>query len=257
MKTQEEINQHWSDDSGDYDAIIKDELNSYRVEAWQKQIGSQVNFQKDLKVLDTGCGPAFFTIILAKMGYEVTGIDAAKGMLEKARANVAENQVQAEILEMDCHELDFPDNTFDLIVSRNVTHALRNHKQVYSEWLRVLKPGGTLLIFDANWHLASFSDEMHAESLRRWQECIRQFGSDYNRHTDPTDLSEWENADRTPHEVFGTRIRPDWDMGLLEGIGFSDITYERNIIEGLWDEKEKVLYGHTPMFMIKAQKTLY
>ena len=34
-----------------------------------------------------------------------------------------------------------------------MTHALREHKTVYAQWLRVLKPEGILLIFDANWHL--------------------------------------------------------------------------------------------------------
>lgn len=45
-------------------------------------------------------------------------------------------------------------------------------------------------------------------------------------------------------------------MGLLQGIGYENISCERSIIEEMWDEKEKLLYGNTPMFMIRAEKPL-
>ena len=48
--------------------------------------------------------------------------------------------------------------------------------------------------------------------------------------------------------------RPDWDVGLLQGLGFSEVTYERDITSELWDEKEKLIYGHTPRFMLRAVK---
>ena len=54
--------------------------------------------------------------------------------------------------------------------------------------------------------------------------------------------------------VLGNKRSPDWDMGLLEGIGYKKISCERSIIEEMWDEKEKLLYGNTPMFMIRAEK---
>ena len=44
------------------------------------------------------------------------------------------------------------DNTFDMIVSRNVTWNLEHPDRAYYEWMRVLKPGGVLLNFDANWY---------------------------------------------------------------------------------------------------------
>ena len=51
-----------------------------------------------------------------------------------------------------------------------------------------------------------------------------------------------------------TKQRPDWDLGLLEGLGYVNICTERDITEELWDEKEQLLYGNTPMFMIRAEK---
>ena len=253
MRTQQDINRQWTESADNYDDIIQDELNSFRLEGWQKLIKSQIGGATGLKVLDTGCGPAFFTIILARAGYQVTAIDGSSGMLEKARKNIAEYGVTAEIMEMDCHDLSFPDNTFDLIVSRNVTHALRDHKRVYQEWKRVLKPGGVLLIFDANWHLPLASREMYEESMKLARECIRIYGSDFNGHTNPDDYSLGDDLSERDH-LLGDRIRPDWDLGLLEGLGYAGLEYQRDITAPLWDEKEKLIYRNTPMFMIKALK---
>ena len=51
-----------------------------------------------------------------------------------------------------CTALRFADNTFDMIVSRNVTWNLEHPDRAYYEWMRVLKPGGVLLNFDASWY---------------------------------------------------------------------------------------------------------
>ena len=250
---QEKINAHWSNSSANYDRIIHDELASFRAEGWQKLIAAQVGNRTGLEVLDCGCGPAFFTILLSKAGYRVTGIDAAEGMLRKARQNVAEYSVDARILEMDCHELSFPDDTFDLVVSRNVTHALRRHAVVYAEWLRVLKPGGTLLIFDANWHLPFSSPELFREAMEREKRCIEVYGSDFSGNTVFDEKAEFSEKNRKPHPL-GDLRRPDWDCGILLATGFRDISYDRDITGPLWDDKEKLIYGNTPMFMLRARK---
>ncbi len=252
-RNQAAINEHWTKSSDNYDRIIHDELASFRVTGWQKLIAAQTGNQKGLEVLDCGCGPAFFTIILSRAGYRVTGIDAAAGMLEKARKNLAEYQVDATVLKMDCHALAFPENTFDLVVSRNVTHTLRDHARVYSEWLRVLKPGGTLLIFDANWHLPQSSDAMFRESAERERKCIALYGSDFSGNTVFDDNAEFFGKNRHPHPL-GDLMRPDWDCGILRAVGFSDITYDRDITGPLWDDKEKLVYGNTPMFLLRASK---
>ena len=252
-RTQAEINEHWSKDSANYDRIIHDELASFRVEGWQKLIREQTGNRPGLEVLDCGCGPAFFTILLLKAGYRVTAIDAAAGMLEKARKNTVEYGVEARILEMDCHELTFVDNSFDVVVSRNVTHALRDHAQVYSGWLRVLRLGGILLIFDANWHLPQASEEMFRESAERERKCIERYGSDFSGNTVFDDNAEFSEKNRKPHPLRDL-IRPDWDCGILRAVGFAEITYDRDITGPLWDDKEKLVYGNTPMFMLRAVK---
>lgn len=91
---------------------------------------------------------------------------------------------------------------------------------------------------------------------------MKKFGSDFSgnvydgneeallerfkKHS-PDENDVWDN-------VLKDKIRPDWDAGLLHGMGFANVEYDRNIIEDLWDDKEKLIYGNTPMFMIRAEK---
>lgn len=254
MKSQAQINAHWSESAKNYDDIIQDELSSFRVEGWTEFIKSHVDFKPGMKCLDTGCGPGFFSIILSKAGYKVTAIDGAEKMVETARENCKNNGVDVQVLEMDAHYLDFEDDTFDLVVSRNVTHAIRDHKRVYAEWRRVLKPGGVLLIFDANWHLSWSEPEMREDSKRRYKECIEKYGSDFNGNTSyDEEKFEEVHADVEKHPLAGIR-RPDFDFGIMKAVGFDEIVIDRDITHNLWDDKEKLLYGNTPMFMIKGMK---
>ena len=104
--------------------------------------------EKPLKILDIGCGAGFFSILLAAKGYDVTGIDLTESMIEEAVSLAAEEKSNARFQVMDAEKLAFPDETFDVIVSRNVTWNLPHPEKAYVEWLRVLKTGGLLLNYD-------------------------------------------------------------------------------------------------------------
>lgn len=52
----------------------------------------------------------------------------------------------------------FADETFDVVISRNLTWTLPNAEHAYGEWMRVLKTGGVLLNFDANYGKEDVAD---------------------------------------------------------------------------------------------------
>jgi SAM-dependent methyltransferase len=98
-------------------------------------------------ILDAGCGTGVFAGRLRDNGYRVVGIDASIGMLGPARKRgVAVAQAIAQ-------RLPFPDATFDGFVSVAVLHHLGSTSMVrgaIDEMIRVLRPGGSAVIWDHN-----------------------------------------------------------------------------------------------------------
>lgn len=102
-------------------------------------------------------------------GYQVTAVDYSEGMLEEAKQNAGTLADRITFRQMDAHHLDFPDNSFDVIVTRNLTWNLADPVRAYADWQRVLVPGGVMLNFDANWYSYLF-DEEKKERIRQDRE---------------------------------------------------------------------------------------
>ena len=218
------------------------------VKLGQKKITENAPDKPNLSVLDIGTGPGFFPIVLGELGHNVMAIDCTENMLEKAKKLAQSEDITADFLKMDSHALSFEDNTFDLLINRNVTWTLYDPEKAYKEWYRVLKPGGRLLIFDANWLLGYYREDIRKQN----QENEKLFHEKYG--------SPWETGGHGDEShilslPMGKVDRPEWDKQYLEKIGFQ-VTYEKSVIDELWGEDEKLIYGATPMFMIVAEKPL-
>lgn len=100
-----------------------------------------------LRALDAGCGPGLYVEWLLDHGAQVVGVDASPDMLAYARQRV---QDRAEFHRHDLDQpLDFlPDASFDLVLSALVMHYLKDWDAAFTEFARVLKPGG-LFVFSS------------------------------------------------------------------------------------------------------------
>ena len=100
----------------------------------------------DKKVLDYGCGNGVHSVWLAQYGGEITGIDLSKKSLQIAKEKLKTKKMdtRTEFLVMDCENLEFPDNYFDIIFDGGTFSSL-DLKKVFSELSRVLKPNGFLI----------------------------------------------------------------------------------------------------------------
>ena len=242
----ESMARYWTADSDNYGKIIADELQSFRFEEWQNLFREKLPPEARY-VLDVGCGPGFFSILLAKMGYEVTAIDCSEGMLAKARVLSEQMGADVSFHQMDAAGMDFEPNSFDAIVSRNVIWTLPDPRKVYDECRRVLNSTGRLLIFDANWHLPLYDEAARQRAEARRQECLETYGDDYE------DENVEEPMDAMALPLSGVK-RPYWDVEVLRLLGFRNVQAEMDMTERLWDEKEKLLYGETPLFGVMADK---
>lgn len=249
MDLLKEIQAYWSTRTEGYSEVNQKELEGMQRGAWVKVLEEQFpSCEKDqLRILDIGTGPGFFPRILAEQGYHVTAVDYTYEMLEKARENTKGLEEFITFFQMDAQNLDFPDQSFDVVISRNLTWNLPDPRRAYVEWYRVLDKGGKLLNFDANWYSYLYDEEQ-----RKAYEQDRQNVEEQNLddHYLCTDIDRMEKiAYQVP---LSAASRPQWDVKVLREIGFEQIKTDTQIWKQVWSEEERLNYQSTPMFMIAA-----
>lgn len=257
MKEQllEEIKAYWDKRSTSYSKVNQEELATQQGVVWLSLIQQRMNENfpnhkpKDIAILDIGTGPGFFAIILASAGYQVTAIDCTKAMILEAKKNAKELAQSISFYEMDGQALTFGDNTFDVVISRNLTWVLEEPKKAYSSWTRVLKKNGLLLNFDANWYGYLYDEGKHrAYEMDRGN--VKESGM--KDHYTCTDIDAMETiAKKVP---LSNQFRPDWDVNVLNELNMTKVKTDNDIWDKVWSEEEKLNYASTPMFLIEAVK---
>ena len=249
------IDQYWTNRAPGYSEVNQEELSGRQKRKWQQELVSVIaraypdRAWSTVKVLDIGTGPGFFAIILAEAGFQVTAVDYTWAMLAEARRNAGQLGAKIAFLQMDGQKLALPEASFEVVVSRNLTWVLEQPEKAYADWLRVLKPGGLLLNFDANWYGYLFDPEK-----KRQYELDRQLVKEQALHDEylETDIPEMENiARRVP---LSSRLRPGWDEEVLRALKVQEVQVDTQAWQRLWSEAEKVNYASTPMFLIKVRK---
>ena len=108
--------------------------------------------RKGEAVLDIGCGAGIDTIVAAMMvgpAGTVVGIDMVPEMLARARENLRMTDLKNVIFEDAYGEkLPFADGGFDVVISNGVFNLIPDKTKALSEVVRVLKPGGRLMMAD-------------------------------------------------------------------------------------------------------------
>lgn len=123
------------------------------------KIFSKILLKRDAMYQMMGVAAGFFTTLLASMGFQVTAVDYSTKMLEEVRRNLETEGLKAELHQMDVQSLEFADNSFDAVVSRNVFWNLEHADKAYEEAYRVLKKDGILILEDGNYYRRFFSDK--------------------------------------------------------------------------------------------------
>ena len=116
--------------------------------AWDRILDLVLAGRGVLECLDAGCGTGFLSFELATRGHRVTGVDFAPAMLAEARRKATERSISIRFEEADAEHLPFPAGRFDLVISRHVLWTLPHPEAAIDEWMRVLRPGGRLVVVD-------------------------------------------------------------------------------------------------------------
>lgn len=240
-----EVEEIWSNGSAEYDKVIKYQLSDKKaVEHWKKELFDALGRKTNLKVLDIGCGPGFFSIMLWRLGENVTSVDGAEGMIACAKKNLEAEGVSGKVYLADAIKLpDEKEETYDAIVSRDVVWTLYDPEAAFSRWKELLKTGGRIIIYDGNYHYAGNS--LKRTLWRYFANVLILFTEKRVRVERKTILNDLP---------FCKCKRPEKDIELLSNLGFKVLTVEKDEFrcKGLY----RLKYGwqSTP-FKIIAEKT--
>ena len=150
-----EIAEYWDESSKEYDTHPGHGMGGDdEKEAWLKFLNEIIPSGTE-KVLDVGCGTGFLTVLLAELGYTVKGIDLSEGMQADAKKKIKEggfeDRVTFEIC--DAENTNEPDDSYDLVINRHLLWTLPHPYEAVDEWLRVTKPGGSVIVIDGDWSI--------------------------------------------------------------------------------------------------------
>ena len=156
---------------GHHDSVLR----SHRWRTAENSAGYLLgHLQAGLRILDVGCGPGTITVDLAARvpDGQVTGIDAAPGVLAEARAE-ADRRGQANVRfdTGDVYQLAFADGAFDVVHAHQVLQHLSDPVAALAEMRRVCRPGGVVAVRDGDYGgMFWFPDD---PELAEWQALYR------------------------------------------------------------------------------------
>ena len=127
--------------SGVYDLAVK------LLPVWKTWIKTVIPYIEGNRVLEASFGTGYLLMQYADK-YETYGIDFNEKMVETAQKNIARKNIKATLRQANVEALPFPDNYFDTIINTMAFSGYPNGKKAMSEFYRVLKDGGKLLIVD-------------------------------------------------------------------------------------------------------------
>lgn len=234
------VQSYWTRRAPSFYDLRQAELTSNKFKRWENEINALIGKREKLNILDVGCGAGFFEIILGQQGHSVTGIDLTEEMISNAAEMIKKYSLtdSCQAVQMDAEKLDFPAESFDVVISRNLTWTLPHPITAYKEWHRVLKKNGILLNFDAEYakhaHTNLYSPENKAHSKIS------------------TELKD------DCHEIYhmltiSTMDRPQWDAEVLKQIGFASIETYLDFGDRIFREHDQ-FYIPDKLFSIKAVK---
>jgi phosphatidylethanolamine/phosphatidyl-N-methylethanolamine N-methyltransferase len=128
----------------------------------RRHVVELINQMPKGRVLEVGVGTGL-SLPDYHRAHEIVGVDLSPEMLDKARERIVEEGVDnvTGLHEMDAGDLEFPENSFDIVVAMFVMTVVPDPEKVMRELSRVTKPGGEVILVN------HFSQE---EGLRGWVE---------------------------------------------------------------------------------------
>jgi ubiquinone/menaquinone biosynthesis C-methylase UbiE len=218
----EEIRDYWSQRAETFDSSVGHGIFDDRERlAWHRLLRKHLGAGEGRTALDLACGTGVVSLLLHEMGYQVTGLDWAEPMLEKARGKARARGAEIKFLLRDAEATLEAAESYDVIVNRHLVWTLLNPEVAFAEWFRLLKPGGTLLIIDGDYVGKSW----FARLRQRWQALWPQ-----RPPSDAHAALVTKYASIQQRLYFANGLRSTTLVRLLQEAGFADPVIDTNLL---------------------------
>jgi len=161
----DEINAYWSQRAATFDLSPWHDVTCEEEKAaWHALIIKYLGRGEGRRALDLASGTGIISLLMDDVGFQVTGLDWSQNMLNLAREKAKKQGRSIHFIAGDAENTMEPDASFDVIINRHLVWTLVNPRAAFTEWYRVLKPGGKLLIIDG-FFVESFWHERLARTI--------------------------------------------------------------------------------------------
>ncbi len=140
-KTPQEVSAMFDQVAKNYDKT-NDLLSFYQSRLWRKALKKVVSPSAGMRILDVAAGTGTSSMALMVSGAKVVAADFSKGMLEEGKRRYPD----IDFVYADAMNLPFKDAEFDAVTISFGLRNVQDHKKALSEFYRVLKPGGKLVV---------------------------------------------------------------------------------------------------------------
>ncbi|MEK1931136.1 MAG: class I SAM-dependent methyltransferase [Pararhizobium sp.] len=221
-----EIKAYWSERAATFDQSPGHEIFSEDERAaWHQLLLRHLGPGNGRAALDLASGTGVISHLMDDLGFRVTGMDWAEPMMERALAKAKNRKRSIRFRLGDAENTMEPDSAYDVIVNRHLVWTLIDPKAAFAEWLRVLKPGGTLLIIDG--------DFVSSTSLERLLSKLAIFGQRLGILK--SDAVQASAAMMDTHRSILSRVyfsqgaRAETVADLLRQSGFDTVTFDTDL----------------------------
>ena len=164
------------------------------------------NFLKDLKILDIGCGGGLISEPLARLGGEVTGIDASEKNVKIAKLHSKKNNLNINYLNKSPEQLNNSEK-FDIVLNLEVVEHVENVDLYIKSCSNLLKKNGIMFTATLNRTIVSYIKAIvGAEYILRWLPIGTH---DWNKFIKPEELEKkLSSANFSTIDVKGLEFNP-------------------------------------------------
>jgi len=236
----EKIAQEWWDPNGKFKPLH--DFNPIRLKFFKNKICQYYNLQEDLltpftnlKILDVGCGGGLVSLPIARLGANLTAIDASEKNINIAKIHASKSGVNninylcktSEDLAKEINDFSQDDNQkFDVIIALEVIEHVANVAEFIESLSKILKPNGILFIATLNRTIKSLlCAKIAVEYILRW---LPQGTHDWQKFLLPSEIENYASKNQ---------------LKLLEIQGFS-----LNIIKNEWKLSNNIDINYCMIF---------